>query len=104
MILVLFLIGCVLGIIAFSRLLSFMLKRYENVTMAMLTGIMCGSLRKVWPWKEVLETKVIRGKEYIISEINILPSDYSLEFWGAVVLAIVGLVLVIVLEKTAAQK
>ncbi len=65
---------------------------------------MCGSLRKVWPWKEVLETKVIRGKEYIISEINIFPTNYNLEFWGAVILAVMGLVLVIILEKTAAEK
>lgn len=100
----LFMVGCGLGIIAFSRLLSFMLKHYENVTMAFLTGIMCGSLRKVWPWKEVVETRIIRGKEYIISEMNVLPQTSNPEFWFAVLLAVLGFILVIVLEKTAADK
>ena len=100
----LFLVGCGLGIVAFSRLLSFMLKRYENVTMALLTGIMCGSLRKVWPWKETVESRIIRGKEYIISEINILPSQFDLHFWAAVGLALLGLFLVILLEKSAADR
>lgn len=103
-ILTLFLIGCVLGIIAFSRLLSFMLRRYENATMAFLTGIMCGSLRKVWPWKEVLETQIIRGKEYNISEANILPAGFGGEFILAVGLAVLGFILVIALEKTAVEK
>ncbi len=99
-----FMIGCVLGLIAFSRLLSFMLRRYENATMAFLTGIMCGSLRKVWPWKEVLETRVIRGKEYIISEANILPASFNNELALAIALAVIGFILVIVLEKTAVKK
>ena len=103
-ILFLFLIGCVLGIMAFSRLLSYMLNNFENTTMAMLTGIMCGSLRKVWPWKEVLETRIIGGKEHIISEINILPPQFGTEFFLAIVLALVGFVLVLVLEKTASGK
>jgi putative membrane protein len=103
-ILTLFLIGCVLGIIAFSRLLSFMLLKHENATMAFLTGIMCGSLRKVWPWKEVLETQIIRGKEYIISEANIMPAQFGTEFFLAILLAVVGLVLVLLLERTAGDQ
>ncbi|MBU2514761.1 DUF368 domain-containing protein [bacterium] len=97
-------VGCLVGIIAFSRILSYMLKRSENATMAMLTGIMCGSLRKVWPWKEVLETKIIRGKEYILSEVNILPSQISTELIVAVAFALFGFILVIVLEKSAGDK
>ena len=99
----LFGVGCLLGIIAFSRLLSYMLKRNENATMAMLTGIMCGSLRKVWPWKEVIETRVVRGKVHIISEANILPPQFDTEFAVAVALAVVGFFLVILLEKTASS-
>lgn len=102
-VLTIFTIGCGLGIIAFSRLLSYMLKNFENVTMAMLTGIMFGSLRKVWPWKEVLETRIIRGKEYIISEANIIPQDFNGEVMAAIVLAVIGLVVVLVLEKTASK-
>ncbi len=97
-------IGCLIGIIAFSRILSYMLKTSENATLAMLTGIMCGSLRKVWPWKEVLETRIIRGKEYIVSEANILPSQVNVELVAAISLAIIGFIVVIILEKTAGNK
>jgi len=103
-ILSIFAVGCVVGIMAFTRVISVMLEKYENVTMAALTGIMCGSMRKIWPWKEVLEKKVIQGKEKIISEINILPKALDAEFYAALVLIIVGFVLVIVLEKSASQK
>ncbi|PJF28046.1 MAG: DUF368 domain-containing protein [Phototrophicales bacterium] len=40
--------GCAVGIIAFSRILSWLLKHYEQATIAVLTGFMIGSLRKIW--------------------------------------------------------
>jgi len=104
LILSIFGIGCVVGIMTFTRVISIMLERYENVTMAVLTGIMCGSMRKIWPWKEVLEKKMIQGKEKIISEINVLPKALDAEFYAALVLIVVGFVLVIILEKSAGRK
>jgi putative membrane protein len=103
-VLAIFGIGCVVGIVAFSRLISVMLDRFENVTMAVLTGIMCGSMRKIWPWKEVLETRIIQGKEKIISEANVLPTDLDSIFFTALVLMVVGFILVLILEKTATKK
>jgi putative membrane protein len=103
-ILAIFGIGCIVGIMAFTRVLSVMLERYENATMAALTGVMCGSMRKIWPWKEVLEKRVIQGKEKIISEINVLPGQLDGEFYIALGLILVGFILVIVLEKFANQK
>lgn len=96
-------IGCIVGITAFSRLISVMIERHENVTMAALTGIMCGSMRKIWPWKEVLETRIIQGKEKIISEANVLPTQFDSGFWVAMVLVVVGFVTVIIMEKTASS-
>lgn len=40
--------GCAIGIMIFSRVLSWLLKRYWNITIALLTGFMIGSLRRVW--------------------------------------------------------
>lgn len=100
-ILCIFGIGCLLGLVAFTRVLSFMLKNFENGTMALLTGIMLGSLRKVWPWKEVLETKMIRGKMHVINEANVLPDSFNTELVIAVALMIAGCILVILLERTA---
>ena len=54
-----------------------MLKKYHNATVALLTGFMFGSLNKVWPWKEVLETQIIDGEEKILREANVLPSTYT---------------------------
>ena len=44
-------LGACVGIIFFSRLLSWLFKRYHDLTVALLTGLMLGSLRKIWPWK-----------------------------------------------------
>jgi len=96
--------GCIVGIVSFSRVLSVLLENYENATMAFLTGIMCGSLRKIWPWKEVLEKKMIHGKLKIISEQNILPQNFDEGFYLAIVLVVVGFVLVLLMEKIASRK
>jgi putative membrane protein len=41
-------LGCVVGIVSFARVLSWLLKRYEQATIAALVGFMIGSLRKIW--------------------------------------------------------
>ena len=94
-----FLSGCMVGITGFSRLLSWLLDKYHNATIALLTGLMFGSMRKVWPWKETLATQIIRGKEHVLSEKNVLPETFDGVFWVAVLLAVMGFFLVIFLER-----
>jgi len=53
-IVVVFALGCLLGLATFSRFLSWLFKIYPNQTLALLTGFMLGSLNKVWPWKIIL--------------------------------------------------
>lgn len=100
-IIVIFGAGCVFGILGFSRVLGFMLHRYHNGTMALLTGLMSGSLRKVWPWKETLETVVIRGKTHVLRDQNVLPAAFDSQVLLAVALAVGGFFLVMALEKMA---
>ena len=70
-------LGCVVGILSFSHVLNFMLKRYHNLTVALLTGFMLGSLNKVWPWKQTLETYTDRhGEIKPLVQANVLPTDY----------------------------
>lgn len=93
--------GCVVGLLAFSRLLSWMFARYHDLTVALLTGFMVGSLNKVWPWKQTLEWRIDRHGERIpLLEENILPTDYPGDsyMWGAIFLGAVALALIIVLE------
>jgi putative membrane protein len=91
--------GCLLGILGFSKILSFLLSRFHNTTMALLTGLMLGSMRKIWPWKETLESIVIRGKTHILSTSNVLPPQIDGEFYLALTLCVTGFVFVIVLQK-----
>lgn len=91
--------GALVGITSFSRVLSYALKHFRNVTMAVLAGFMLGSLNKVWPWKTT-EIEIINGTEFAI-EHNSLPTQYLVE---GVVLMIVGFMLVYVLEKISAKK
>ncbi|WP_321346402.1 DUF368 domain-containing protein [uncultured Draconibacterium sp.] len=100
-----FLVGAAVGIIAFSNVLSWLLKKYHNTTIAVLAGFMVGSLNKVWPWKEVTQTIIDRhGELKPIAERNILPSTYEQitghEAWllGAILLAVAGFALIFVVE------
>ena len=97
-ILMIFLAGCVAGILGFSRILRYGLMRWHDFTIAFLTGLMIGAMRKVWPWKVALESQIIRGKEYVIREENVWPlMDTDLVI--AMLLMSAGFALVLVLEK-----
>jgi putative membrane protein len=106
-ILLIFLSGAVLGIISFSNLLSWLLKKYHNQTIALLAGFMVGSLNKVWPWKNTIETFIDRhGIEKPLTQQNVLPGDYLGDpyLFLAIVLAITGFVLIFVIERFANNK
>ena len=100
-----FLVGAAIGIIAFSNVLSWLLKKFHNQTIAVLAGFMLGSLNKVWPWKQVTETFIDRhGETKPLVEINVLPGSYeqisgdSAFLVGAILLAIIGFALIFVIE------
>ena len=54
LILTIFASGCLFGILAFTRLLKFLLKRYRNLTISFLIGLMVGSLYGLWPFRDYL--------------------------------------------------
>ncbi|MFO8048803.1 MAG: DUF368 domain-containing protein [Desulfosudaceae bacterium] len=103
-IMIIFCAGAAAGVISFSRLLKWALDRWHDLAMAFLTGLMTGSLRKIWPWKETLETTVVRGKVHVLREANILPPDFGADFWMAVLLALTGFAAVIALERLSSRK
>ncbi len=74
--------GCVVGLLSFSRVLKWLFGNYKNVTIAMLTGFLLGSLNKLWPWKHVEEIfvkHVGEPKEEAVAlvEKNVLPQNYD---------------------------
>lgn len=103
--------GCLVGLLSFARLLSWVLRRWRDLTLAFLTGLMLGSLNKVWPWKETLTWRIdSHGERVPFIEQNLLPSAYG-DLTGqdpqlalAIVLAIAGIFLVLGLEWFAGRR
>lgn len=101
--------GCVVGLLSFARLLKFLFARFKEITVALLTGFMMGSLYKVWPWKMNIGTEPLvihsDGREDWMTT-NVLPSNFEgdNQLVMAILLAFAGLALVLVLEKFAPKE
>jgi putative membrane protein len=86
-----FALGCLFGIIAFTRLLNFLLEKWHDPTMGYLLGLVVGSLWVLWPFKE---TRTVAGKTVYLSHLNIVPERFgSLEIW-TLVAALAGMAIV----------
>jgi putative membrane protein len=103
-IIIVFCLGCLIGLLGFSRLLNYLLKNFHNLTMAFLTGLMVGAMPKIWPWKQILATQIINGKSHITWGSNIVPEAFNTEVLAAIGLAIIGFVAVMVVERLATVK
>ncbi len=98
--------GCLVGILSFSRVLNWALKNHHNTTVALLTGFMVGSLNKVWPWKQTLETYTDRhGEVKPLVQQNVLPAAYesltgkeSFLLYG-ILLAVAGFLIVFLIDR-----
>lgn len=107
-VIVVFVIGAVAGIISFSHLLSWLLKHWHDVTVAVLMGFMVGSLNKVWPWKETVETYLdSHGVAQPLVQTNIAPGTFE-QLTGepsllvqAILLGIVGFLAIYGIELIA---
>ncbi|MFI3280413.1 MAG: DUF368 domain-containing protein [Rikenellaceae bacterium] len=102
----LFIAGAAIGIVSFSHILSWLLKNFHTATVSLLTGFMIGSLNKVWPWKEVMQTTLNSHGEVVpLVERNISPAQFegisgepSLLIW-AIAMAIAGFMTIYIIEK-----
>lgn len=95
--------GAIVGLLSFSRLLKFFLTKFHNVTLALLSGFILGSLNKIWPWKKVLETTLIEGKNIVLKDKNVLPQNFegNPQILMAILLMLIGFLVIIILEKWA---
>jgi len=94
--------GAAVGITSFSHLLSWLFKRFHDATIAILSGFMIGSLNIVWPWKEVIETRLnSKGIEVPFRFESVLPNDFSGEpqMLPAFLLMILGIALILLLDR-----
>lgn len=93
--------GAAIGIVSFSNVLSYLLRKFHDITIATLAGFMLGSLNKVWPWKETIETYTDNhGVIKPLVEHNILPNQMV---WESVLLMLVGFGMVYAIEKLSAK-
>lgn len=102
-----FILGCLVGLKLFSRILKWMFANKKNITLAVLTGFMIGSLNKIWPWKKVLSTRIDRhGLEVPLLEKSVTPFSFDGDpkLIIAIVLAIAGFALILLMEKWATKK
>lgn len=109
-VIVVFALGCVVGILTFARVISWLLEHYHNLAVALLAGFMLGSLNKIWPWKVVISTRLnSSGEEVPFLTENVFPHIYenatgNPAFVGqAILFMLLGIGIVIVLEKLATR-
>lgn len=88
--------GALVGLLSFSRLLKWVLEKYRNTTMSVLTGFLLGSLYKIWPWKETTEFRVnSHGEQVPYIQENIVPQG---DWFYALIFTILGFILLFGIE------
>lgn len=102
----LFAAGCIVGLLSFSHVLSWMFSSFKTVTLSLLGGFMLGSLNKVWPWKYTTAYTINRhGEEVPLVQENISPFSFE-SLTGqpsfllyAIGFMLLGIAMVFVIEK-----
>lgn len=86
-----FAIGAIAGLLAFSHVLSWIFKRFPDITIALLTGFILGSLPVIYPWREAATNELA------------LP-EANMKLAIAIVIALIGAAVIVLTEKMAAKK
>ena len=96
--------GAVVGLMSFARVVSWLFRTRHNATIAAITGLLLGSTRKIWPWRDTLEWGVDRhGVAVPLVQQNVLPVGWSPEVGITLLLMAVGFTLVLLLEWQAGR-
>lgn len=102
LVLAVFAVGALLGLLSFARFLSWLFKKFHDLTIFVLAGFMLGSLNKVWPWKEILSSDPLIEKSILPTTFQNLGGDPQL--LPAILLAIAGIVVVLGIEWLSLRK
>lgn len=98
-------LGAAAGLLSFVRLLSWFLRKYRDLTIAFLSGLMVGSLRKVWPWKTTLQEFIdSHGNSIPTDQANTLPLAWNSELAASLFLIGIGFILIITLNILASRR
>ena len=99
--LLVFALGCIFGLIIFSRILHFLFQNYKMNLLSLLSGFLIGSLIKIWPFRKALETRINSdGMEEVITSQPIIPNmEYQEELIFFVLFTLIGYFLISVIQK-----
>ena len=104
-------IGAVVGLLAFSHILSWVFRKYRNETIAILTGFILGTVVILWPWQKILyltdsagELILKKGEPIVFKYERFVPDSFSTEVIFAILIAIAGIISIWAIEKAAATK
>ena len=101
-----FIVGCVVGLLSFSKFLNWLFKKYHDVTVAALTGFLIGSLNKIWPWKvntgnAPLVVHSDGREEWIQTNVSPFYLEGESQILMAITLAFLGIAIILFLERFA---
>ena len=99
-----FFLGSAFGLMIFSHILSWVLKKYKDATLALLTGFILASLNIVWPWKVIVENVKINTEVKVIAHKSIFPTEITNNNLLAITLILAGFLLVYFLENSSTNK
>lgn len=104
-------LGCICGLLLFSRFLSWLLAKWHATTLSVMLGFLLGSLYVTWPWKQVVQTTIDRHGDVVpLIQKNILPSTYDAlsvgeaQLGGVILSFVLGVVLVLLVEFVSGRK
>ena len=103
-----FALGCLFGLIAFSKVLNAAFKKAKNLIIAILTGFLLGSLNKIWPWKETISFRTNHSGEQVpFEQVNVLPGNYTAGndyILYAIPLMLFGILVIFLLDRFGNRK
>jgi len=96
--------GSLFGLLSFSHLLSWLLKKHRDQTLAILTGFIAGSLAIIWPWKNKIKSIKIDDKIITKEYENYIPKEINMENFIALIMIISGILIVYLIERNSKEK
>ncbi len=100
-----FMAGCIIGLALFSRVLSWLFKNHHDISVAILAGVMLGSVRKIWPWQEVISTRInSHGEEVPMIVKNIMPDMQDATTLALIFLSAFGAALILYMDRFQVSK
>ena len=107
-----FFVGSIAGLVIFSNVLNFVLKKFKHLTLATITGFIAGSLGVIWPWRNEVFMKDNLGEVLYKTFGNpiveyydyYLPDFFNTDFWFITLFIILGIFIVSLLEKYGVQR